>query len=271
MRQIWLSILLVLCAAPIAAQPEGHSLAAGDLNLFDLTTGGVIESQILAEPTESEGLTRLPGGELLSLDAAGGLWRIDPASGATSFVGSTGVAAASGAGLTYDGCGILWLAAGSDLYQVDSSTGAATFVVPLTQEVHGLTTRGPELLALASDAGSRRLGLVDPATGTVTSYGDVAPSGGQGLDFDADGRLWAVSVATPPFGFDAVTEFDPETGAILQTQTYPVASGIFGPSLAASTAPGACGNLADVPVSNVAAWILAAALLLAGAVRSRSV
>jgi hypothetical protein len=128
---------------------------------------------------EPGGLAVLPGGALLVADRAGagggGLWRVDPVTGAVVAVAVGGaLRGARGVALAPDGGALVTVdqAGGPALVRVDLASGAASVVAA------GGLLRRPRGVALASDgralvadAGAGAVLAVDPSTRAVTALG----------------------------------------------------------------------------------------------------
>src|SRR3954447_796260 len=135
---IWLA--LALFAAPAMASPIVYVVnGSQQFGTVDLRTGAF--QQIGPNmPVASTGLVSRPDGSLLTLANDGYLTSINPATGATSVIGATGLAdctsAASPCGpgsannLAMLGATLYATDAGNSLYTVNASTGAATLIGP---------------------------------------------------------------------------------------------------------------------------------------------
>ena len=156
-------------------------------------------------------------GTLYGLQFSGALSSIDLATGAATFIGMSGgprwnAAAADSQGRIW-ACNFDGSPSASELYTVDPATGVATLVTTLTGVSPGHTVRG-----MAFDANDRlyvtldmsiadSLGTVDTATGQFTMIGPTGRTDIQGLGFDPQGGLWAVSVIA-----DVISRIDIGTG-----------------------------------------------------------
>lgn len=256
--------ILTAVTASASAQPFGYSIMDGGLTRLDLATGDVTELGGVSL-AQVGGMTMTRAGELLALHGGSDdLWRIDPSTATAERLGPLGVDVAYGAGLTMDACGDLWLSAGRVLYQVDPATGAATYRADLDDDVVGLTSRGTDLLGLADGhlAEIRRDGRVQPFGDPIVRSSTVA------LDFDADDRLWAVWWYFSPIipsEVSQIYEFDPATGALLQTTAAPQLFNRAGWNLAVSPPTGSCAQPVAVPVNPEALGVVSLLLAIAGA------
>jgi hypothetical protein len=216
------------------------------------------------------------------------LVRINPSTGAGTLAvhldGLSGLGPGQGGQLDYGlaaTCdGQLW--ASSDtlgtLWRVNRSTGAAQAVSSGGPPLSGLTARGQVLFGLAVDP-DVALYRFDTRTSELTRVGPVTLANriyDAGLDFDADGRLWAtLDYLVPPEGAPAVfrndlAQIDPETGAIVSLRPI-IGTGsglntvqlegfaLAGPSC---TGQGTLPGLAPVPVTASGSWSLGALALL---------
>lgn len=275
--------ITVLCAAltcsllawPAAwAEPIGYSMSPIGLTQIDLATG-------MFSTTGPEDTIFVAGaaigfdGNMYSVgELTDELWRIDPATATPSLIGETGIDVGAESGLTFDACGVLWMITSGRMYTLDPNTGAATFVSDLGRPVYGLTADGKNLLGLVGEGAFDRLARIEPATGTVTPFGDpvLLPTQRQGLDFDADGRLWGlfwIEGFIPVPWISSIVEYDPATGAVLSERKIPDAqlAAAIGGNLAIAPPPGACNSAAtDIPGLSVRGLILLGTLLAGAAV-----
>ncbi len=140
--------------------------------------------------------------ELIAVSWAGNVTRVDPGAGTTIFDVPSGTLWLNAMTRTADG--VLYATGGSsELFTIDPTTGAASFVVSLGGiDVRGLST-GPngQLYAVLDAAFGSTDGLVriDPATGAATSIGNTGLSCVQALAFDGTtlyawcGRLFTLN------------------------------------------------------------------------------
>ena len=139
-----LLVLLALASLPASAGPIVYILNtdpnSGTLNFgtIDLATGAFHQIGTPYDPPDGGGLTAGPNGSLLSISFAGRLNSINPATGALSFIGPTGLGDCT---LTTSPCGpnsanVLGYSGGSvyatdfaqNLYSVSPTTGHATLI-----------------------------------------------------------------------------------------------------------------------------------------------
>ena len=210
--------LLLLLAQPALSQTFGYSVSSeGDDNLYRLTLNTGAESVVGPVGfADVEALAFHPlTGVLFGVDdATDTLITIDTATGAGTAVGvgvgNLGVAV-NDVGLTFDSLGNLWMSTdtGQTFYTVDPTTGAATPIGPLGQEVTGLAAFRTAIYGLGGD-GTDNLVTIDTGTGAATAVGPlVNPLSftDGGIAFDASGTLWKV---TDPPG--EICTIDPATG-----------------------------------------------------------
>jgi hypothetical protein len=144
---------------------------------------------------------------------------VDRSSGSQSTVGEPGLTPEQSA-LAWDPVtGALfgvnpWSSPGV-LTRIDLSDGRATTAATFPQSVKGIAfSPSGELYVLVS---RRTLGVADIAHATFTEIGDIA--GGDfivGLDFSADGILYAVTVQQNPFA-QVIVSVDPATAEVKST------------------------------------------------------
>jgi cysteine-rich repeat protein len=171
------------------------------------------------------------GGITTGLDSM--LLRMNPTTGAESFVGLMGVNGCNG--LAFEpGTGVLYAVAVSPfvgprtaLYRVDTTTGATTRVGGLTGGGAFGDTGGD--LAFRSDGAlfatarfTSHLGRIDPTTGAVSDVGSSGPTNffSQGIAFDAASTLYYADPTN-------LATLDPTTGAAttIAPFVYPAACG----------------------------------------------
>jgi len=175
-----------------------------------------------------------PGGILFGVSDGAMLVRVDPATGQTTPVGATGMAAVKAIdfspegtlfGVASDGLGIV------QLITIDASTGAATVVGP---------TGYSNVQALAFDAAGTLFGAsldsstscdlitIDRATGAGLAAGHVNAAL-RGLDFHADGTLYGVTAS--PEGLLVRINLQSQTATVIGDPGIGLLSGIrFAPA-----------------------------------------
>jgi hypothetical protein len=158
-----------------------------------------------------EGLTYSPDGQLYAAaDNIKALVKINPSTGAATYVGSMGLAG-QGTGqfdaldlsMAFTCDGKLWAASANTnkFWRVDPATGATTFIGTLNSTITGLVTREGMLYG-AGGRTTPNLYLVDTATAGTTNIGSYGAGVGWitavSPGFDATGKLWAVLNNDPP-------------------------------------------------------------------------
>lgn len=264
-------LIIPLTAALITVPASAASVyvinAANQFGTIDLATGAF--QQIgPSMPEPATGLTPGPNGSLLTLAVSGSLNAINPVSGVTTVVGSTGLGDCS---LPTSPCGpnsasvlgglggtIYATDLANNLYNVNSSTGAATLIgktgipalpfVPLSTNPDGTFNAYDEVLfgangklyatfdAFTIDSTTFTLGSVlipdnlyqiDPTTGAATVIGPtdlnlaaVADVNGTFYAFnDGTSQIVTLDVANGKTSF--VTDFDPAVGLVVGAAPTP--------------------------------------------------
>lgn len=192
--------------------PAGTAYTVGFDRLYriNLSTGertliGQVRDDSLVY-NDIEGLAFSPDGALYGVTdyALKVLLRIDPATGRAQRIGHLGLNGQGAGpndqfdfGLAFTCDGKLWLSSDATrrLWEVDPRSGQARLVGDLGVPITGLAGRDGELLGLGGK-GDRNLYRIDRDTARVELIGPVKPAEGVawsqgGLDFDAEGVLWA--------------------------------------------------------------------------------
>jgi hypothetical protein len=167
------------------------------------------------------------------------LVRLDKNTGAATLVGSLDIAGQGAGnngndfdfGLAFTCDGRLWMSSDSTgkLWQVDAGTGTATFVANTGHPITGLASRDNVLYGIGGQ-GDQGIYTIDLDTGATTSLATLTVPGNfrfqdAGLDFDADGRLWATIDYNPQPGDNSplvdrheLVEIDPRSGQALSVR-----------------------------------------------------
>lgn len=264
----------------VLAEPVGYAVGSGGSGFggsstlwrIDLGTGAAT----LVGPigyVDVEGLAFSPDGVLYAVADAGQacagvcpggtdlLLQLDPQTGAGSLVGPLGLSDLGdldyGLAATCDGR--LWASSDTTgtLWEVNRFGGGSRVAGALGAPVSGLAGWGDALYGI-SVANDMALYRIDPDTGAATRLGPLGlPSAfhDAGLDFDADGRLWAtIDYFSPPPPNDLLPEalrrndlalIDPDTGAASLAGTITGAgSGLSTVQMEglAIASPGGCGG-----------------------------
>lgn len=268
------AVLLCGLAAPALAEPFGYAAGFDRLYRIDLGNGQATELGPIGF-VDVEGLAFSPEGVLYGVadgGASGGsgltdvLLRLDTSSGAATLVGAlsglqgagTGPFDALDYGLTFTCDGRLWLSSATTetLWQVDPASGATTEVATLGAPVSGLAAAGDVLYGI-SVSDDQALYRIHPDTGAATRVGALGlplDFFDAGLDFDADGTLWAtIDYFSPPEGLPEVerndiARIDPASGQAQITSAISGAgSGIATVQMEAlALAPPSCGAVEQV-------------------------
>jgi len=196
--------------------------SASSQHLF-VTTAEVDPSILSIDPASGSVLASIPitgqgalfggitfdGASLLTIEDDPGaqssrLFQIAPATGAGTGLGSIGSFWNVRSIERNPVDGTLWATNDNDLYRVDPTTGAVTFVAtiagPTLDTVQGIAIDASEK-GWAVDFGGDGLFTFDLATGVATHVGNLNQPGFlfafRDLAFDADGTLWAVGTPGP--------------------------------------------------------------------------
>jgi hypothetical protein len=230
---------VLLAWLPLAALAEPVGFATGDRDLYriNLATG---QATLVGSTgfVDVEGLAFAPDGTLYgavdfgvpSTAPTDFLVRINTSTGAATAVGQLSGLQGLGPtgnldyGLAFTCDGRLWLSSDTtrQLWEVNPATAQTRLVGALPAAISGLAARGNILFGLSVEA-TPRLFRIDQETAAATVVGVLALADvmyDAGLDFDADGRLWAtIDYFTPPSGVpplrNDIAEIDPATGQIL--------------------------------------------------------
>jgi hypothetical protein len=258
---------MAICAA-LSAEPIGYVSDAWEawfLQRIDLETGQWLEGDLPG--SGMTGLAFSPSGDLFGVmvpavvpEPQGHAWlaQIRLMTGEIELLGPIVIDSPGGFefGLTFDAQGRLWLSTEDGrVFEVDPSSAATEQRLNLARPTHGLAACGTTLFGLTTaGAASQPVQLIEinPDAGTSRVIGSGESSvwmgEGGGLDFSADGRLWAVlhNVSPTPAPFsDFVVEFDPASGQVIQSRHL----GEVGRGLAVSPPPQHCASrgVTEVP------------------------
>ncbi|HET9485300.1 MAG TPA: hypothetical protein VFO79_15165 [Xanthomonadales bacterium] len=203
-------LTLALGSAAEAAT-TGYAVGFDTLFRIELTTGkatrigtfgtyGASDALI----ADVEGISFAPDGTLYGVsDSQKLLVRIDPATAAATPVGLLRegeqlIASPTESldfGLAFTCDGRMWLSSDSrsKLWEVDPRSGQVRFVGETGARISGLAARGNQMLGIGVE-GDSGLYRIDLESGRATLMARLVPSASfldAGLDFDADGQLWA--------------------------------------------------------------------------------
>jgi len=227
------AVSAMIVAMPLRADPIAYtsgldtSTGVDTLYRVDLATGQATRVGAIGF-VDVEGLAFHPDGNLYGVadgSADGGaltdlLIRINTTTGAGVLVAPLAGLANQGPGLgqldyglasTCDGR--LWLSSDTlgTIWQVNRDSGAVTTLLNGGPRLSGLASRNNELygIGVEDDEGLYRIDLGNKTTERIGSLGLPDKLYDAGLDFSADGRLWAtLDYLTPPDGAPLVLRND---------------------------------------------------------------
>ncbi|HUR26972.1 MAG TPA: hypothetical protein VM509_02190 [Planctomycetota bacterium] len=171
------------------------------LNTVDATTGAVLTSTPISNEQALFGGLCDDGVNMYSIDGYNDLisdrtFRIDPATGAGTIVGDTGLNWNFRTVDVLRSTGTLYAAQDNQLFTLNTSTGAATLVANLTSpNLDQLTALAISATgaAFVTDIGGSSLFRINLATGALTFIGNTGlPTWFSDLSFDSSGVLWGV-------------------------------------------------------------------------------
>jgi hypothetical protein len=111
---------------------------------------------------------------LYMVDTVGGLWNINPATGANTFVGSTHLMMDSQSVGLSTGSGTLYIALGSNIYTINTSTGLASFVGTSGSTDFGALISVSNTVYGASVVAPNSIYTFDPTTGIASFLTNVS-------------------------------------------------------------------------------------------------
>lgn len=166
----------------------------------------------------------LAGQDLLGIDQNGDVYTLDSALGSGGFLGSSGFTGTQSLAVHPDGQH--YSIAGSDLIQIDKSSGHGTFVAltGLTDVCALAFSENRKLFAVENGLGSSDdfLYEINPFTGATTLIGSMGRPGIEGLVF-YQGVMYAFDVDTGPIAGEGLLTVNPSSG-----QTTDVDPGVGG-------------------------------------------
>ena len=251
--------LMCFLPAVAVAEPVGYIVGFDTLYRTDLATGQTVPVGPIGF-SDVEGLAFAPDGTLYGVADAGLsggsgasdlLIRINIADGSGTLVGplaglsGTGPSGNLDYGLAFGCDARLWLSSDTtmQLWEVTPSSGATRLVGNTGRAISGLATSAGDLYGISVDA-TPSLFRIDTDTAVATPIGALNVGGAvadAGLDFDGNGRLWAVLDPEPSAeGASRIARLDTTTGAGTVVANANVAAiGMEGLAIAA---PIGCGN-----------------------------
>jgi hypothetical protein len=228
-----LAVLLSLSPLAAGAQTLGYAAGYDTLYKINLQTAqaevvGRMEigagSALAASDVEGLAFAR-DGGLYAVADATpgGGLFRIDRTTGIATFVGNLGLQGQGAppndnldVGLAVGCDGRMWLSSDTaqKLWEVTPATAATRLVGTIGKKISGLAARADGLYGIGvdTDAGLYRIDTETARPTLIGSFGSSTPLPDAGLDFDADGTLWAVLDRFPPTETSEIATIDTVTG-----------------------------------------------------------
>ena len=111
---------------------------------------------------------------LYMVDTVGGLWTIDPKTGAASLVGSTFINVGSNSLAVSTGSNVLYVASGSDLFTINTSTGQGTLIGSTTNTDFGALTNVHGTVFGTSIINGNQSYSLDPATSIATLLANLS-------------------------------------------------------------------------------------------------
>lgn len=264
--------LTLACASVAQAEPMAYAAGFDDLFRIDLATGqatriGAFGGSGGVAFADVEGLAIAPDGTLYGVaDAQKLLFRVDTTTGDATLVGALRendqpIASDTNLdfGIAFTCDGRLWLSSDKRerLWEVDPGTGNVRVVGPTGAKLSGLAARGNRLVGIGAE-GSEGLYTVDRETGASSLIAALSPHSNfadAGLDFDAEGQLWAVRDYFPPEPTSDIVRIDVTNGVIASVSAVSFAQGVTDKEIEtiAIAAPGGCtGTGPVVPPGGVA-------------------
>lgn len=287
MRRSLQAAVLAMSAAtalPAAADSLAYGVSFNKLYRIDLASG---QTTLIGETgfNDVEGLALSPSGVLYGIvDSTKTLITIDKQTGRGSLIGSspgnTGLTGqgvgqfdALDFGLAFTCDGRLWASSDTTgkLWQLDPASGRATYVGHLGAQITGLGANADGLFGLGSQ-GHEGVYRVNVTTGAATRFGGLSPNltfADGGLDFDAEGNLWAILDYRPPDDNrpSDIVRIDLVTGAAtFVATTLPEMEGLAISPIAACRGPGGGSSspYLAVPSGGLAARVLLAVAVVLG-------
>ena len=274
----------VAVALPAAADPLAYAVSFNTLYRIDLGTG---HTTLIGETgfNDVEGLALASDGRLFGIvDSTKTLITIDKQTGHGTAIGSgagnTGLTGsgvgqfdALDFGLAFSCDGRLWASSDTTrrLWQVDPVSGHATAAGTLGFQITGLAADRTGLYGLGSQ-GDEGVYRIDTATAATTKIGPLAANlvfADGGLDFDANGNLWAILDYRPPDDNrdSSIVRVNLQTGmGTFVSTTLPEMEGLaITPTQACEPAAGGQSNYLAVPAAGLLSRsLLALGLMLSG-------
>lgn len=257
---------LIFCLLSGFAHAQTHGYASGFSSLYrvDLSTGAAERIGSIGF-NDVEGLAMSPDGTLYGVadqtiqNGSVGtdfLFRIDTQTGQGTLVGQLGNLWELGTGankdldygLSFSCDGRLWLSSATtqQLWEVNPNTAATRFVGNMNHTVSGMGSRGAELFGV-SVRNAPGLVTINPDTAAsqmIQAWTLDVPISDAGVDFAADGRLFALADPEPlVIAGTRLLNIDPKTGGILSNvEVRPTDGGLEGLAISPVARCNAAGN-----------------------------
>lgn len=218
-----LALLACLLPLPLVAAPTAYVAAWNTLYRLDLTTAQATRIGDGIGFNDVEGLAFAPDGTLYgvadgTIGTGSGLTdfliRINTNTGEGSLVGPLRGLAGEGPGgqldygLSFSCDGRLWASSDTTglLWEVDPRSGSVREVGNTGAPLSDISTFGSRMYGVGvrtgfGDAAQQALYRIDPSTGTAERIGSLGVTdnlSSAGVDFAADGTLWATLDSQPP-------------------------------------------------------------------------
>jgi hypothetical protein len=129
----------------------------------DTATGAL---SLIGNSTENYELTGSTATGLYEFGADGNLYSINPANGAATLVGATGITLGTWDGMSSGGSQ-LYVSSGTNLYLINTSTGAGTFIGSISPAEFGAMVNVGGTWWGGNDLGPAQLYTFDPSTAAV--------------------------------------------------------------------------------------------------------
>ncbi len=173
-----------------------ESVEATVLVQYDLETGAVLAEKTLAGIPGADKISSLafsPDNVLYAFSNGSGganLYTIDIPTGVATLIGSHGLNLGLDlGGITFDAKGNLYAIDYVDLYQLNTSTAAASYIADAIGRT--IASAGKNIYTTAN---TNRLLLIDKETGAETEVALNTPLGSRGASIDNAGKFWNIGI-----------------------------------------------------------------------------
>lgn len=268
-----LALLAMLLPLPILAAPTAYVSAWNTLYRLDLATAQATRIGTGIGFNDVEGLAFAPDGTLYGVaDGTIGngsaltdfLIRIDTNSGVGTLIGPLQGLAGEGPsgqldyGLSFSCDGRLWASSDTTgrFWEINPHDGQVTEIGDTGAPLSDITTIGKQMYGIGvrtgfGDPAQQALYRVDPVTATAVRIGSLGVAdnlSSAGMDFDANGTLWATLDSQPP-DYDRASRLariNPVTGQATVVGSITGITDNLSVRALAITTPGPCTGV-DVP------------------------